>query len=134
MDSVRLRVAAVIIRDDRVLMVRERGPDNEGRHLGHEYWTLPGGGIEPNHVECSPRSVVFMVVRVVVGASIYGQDGTWQVYPCFRSVRPLTFFAMNTFRQGGPGSGCCGETTCSSSEGDKEAGASAQGSEEARSN
>jgi len=47
MDTVRLRVAAVIIRDDRVLMVRERGPDKEGRHLGQEYWTLPGGGIEP---------------------------------------------------------------------------------------
>lgn len=32
------------LRDDRVLMVRERGPVAEGRHLGQEYWTLPRGG------------------------------------------------------------------------------------------
>jgi hypothetical protein len=30
MDSVRLRVAAVITRDDRVLMARERGLDKQG--------------------------------------------------------------------------------------------------------
>jgi len=32
------------LRDDRVLMVRERGPVAEGRHLGQQYWTLPRGG------------------------------------------------------------------------------------------
>ncbi len=37
----------MIVRNDHVLMVRERGPDDEGRHLGQEYWTLPGGGIQP---------------------------------------------------------------------------------------
>ncbi len=35
----RRRAAAVIVRDGRVLMVRERE--------AHEVWTLPGGGIEP---------------------------------------------------------------------------------------
>ncbi|MFE2916132.1 NUDIX domain-containing protein [Kitasatospora indigofera] len=43
----RRRAAAVIIRDGHVLMVRERGRGPSGRHDGHEYWTLPGGGIEP---------------------------------------------------------------------------------------
>ncbi|MCJ1679932.1 NUDIX hydrolase [Streptomyces sp. APSN-46.1] len=42
----RRRVAAVIIRDGRVLMVRERGRGPTGRHDGPEYWTLPGGGLE----------------------------------------------------------------------------------------
>ncbi|MEV0003401.1 NUDIX hydrolase [Micromonospora sp. NPDC050980] len=43
----RRRAAAVIIRDGRVLMVRERGLGPSGRHDGQEYWTLPGGGIGP---------------------------------------------------------------------------------------
>ncbi|MFB7465815.1 NUDIX domain-containing protein [Streptomyces sp. NPDC056224] len=42
----RRRVAAVIIREGRVLMVRERGRGPTGRHDGPEYWTLPGGGLE----------------------------------------------------------------------------------------
>ncbi|MCX5073084.1 NUDIX hydrolase [Streptomyces sp. NPDC054949] len=42
----RRRVAAVIIRDGCVLMVRERGTGPTGRHDGPEYWTLPGGGLE----------------------------------------------------------------------------------------
>ncbi|WP_251049255.1 MULTISPECIES: NUDIX domain-containing protein [unclassified Streptomyces] len=42
----RRRVAAVIIRDGCVLMVRERGRGPAGRHDGPEYWTLPGGGVE----------------------------------------------------------------------------------------
>ena len=42
----RRRAAAVIVRDGRVLMVRERGVGPTGRHDGVEYWTLPGGGIE----------------------------------------------------------------------------------------
>jgi 8-oxo-dGTP diphosphatase len=37
----------VIIRDGRLLMVRERGRSLTGRHDGREYWTLPGGGIQP---------------------------------------------------------------------------------------
>ncbi|MGW7099200.1 NUDIX hydrolase [Streptomyces sp. NPDC054838] len=43
----RRRVAAVIIRDGCLLMVRERGRGPAGRHDGPEYWTLPGGGVEP---------------------------------------------------------------------------------------
>ncbi|MEY2227359.1 MULTISPECIES: NUDIX domain-containing protein [Streptomyces] len=42
----RRRVAAVIVRDGCVLMVRERGLGRTGRHDGPEYWTLPGGGLE----------------------------------------------------------------------------------------
>jgi 8-oxo-dGTP diphosphatase len=41
----RVRVAAAIVRGDLVLMVHERGRDDTGRHLGEEYWTLPGGGV-----------------------------------------------------------------------------------------
>ena len=41
----RRRTAAVIVRDGRVLMVRERSLGPSGRHDGLEYWTLPGGGI-----------------------------------------------------------------------------------------
>ncbi|MEU8776398.1 NUDIX hydrolase [Streptomyces sp. NPDC048606] len=43
----RRRVAAVIVRDGRVLMVRERHRGPSGLHDGEEYWTLPGGGVEP---------------------------------------------------------------------------------------
>jgi NUDIX domain len=42
----RKRSAAVIIRGDLLLMVRERGRGPAGRHDGQEYWTLPGGGIQ----------------------------------------------------------------------------------------
>jgi hypothetical protein len=41
-NAVRRRVAAVIVRAGRLLMVRERGRGPEGRHDGLEYWTLPG--------------------------------------------------------------------------------------------
>lgn len=47
----RRRVAAVIVRDQHVLMVRERGRGPAGRHDGAEYWTLPGGGIEPGETD-----------------------------------------------------------------------------------
>jgi 8-oxo-dGTP diphosphatase len=40
----RKRAAAVIVRDGRVLMVHERSR----RATGGEWWTLPGGGIEPD--------------------------------------------------------------------------------------
>jgi 8-oxo-dGTP diphosphatase len=43
----RRRVAAVIVRDGCVLMVRERRRGPTGRHDGPEYWVLPGGGVEP---------------------------------------------------------------------------------------
>ncbi|MEU9714158.1 NUDIX domain-containing protein [Streptomyces sp. NPDC047976] len=43
----RRRVAAVIVRDGSVLMVRERHRGPSGRHDGAEYRTLPGGGVEP---------------------------------------------------------------------------------------
>ncbi|WP_243056561.1 NUDIX domain-containing protein [Nocardioides sp. SR21] len=43
----RERVAAIIERDGLVLMVRHRSKDASGRHVGQEYLTLPGGGIEP---------------------------------------------------------------------------------------
>jgi 8-oxo-dGTP diphosphatase len=44
--TTRRRVAAVILRDRRLLMVRQRGRGSSGRHDGVEYWTLPGGGID----------------------------------------------------------------------------------------
>lgn len=43
----RKRAAAVIIRNRQLLMVREKGIGSTGRHNGREYWTLPGGGIQP---------------------------------------------------------------------------------------
>jgi 8-oxo-dGTP pyrophosphatase MutT (NUDIX family) len=44
----RRRVAAIIEGPaGRVLMVRQRARGPEGWHDGPEYWTLPGGGIEP---------------------------------------------------------------------------------------
>ena len=42
----RRRVAAVIVRNGSLLMVRERGRGPSGRHDGQEYWTLPGGGVD----------------------------------------------------------------------------------------
>ncbi|MFF3735565.1 NUDIX hydrolase [Streptomyces sp. NPDC002476] len=60
----RRRVAAVIIRDRHVLMVRERGTGPSGRHDGQEYWTLPGGGIEPDE---SPEDAVIREVAEETG-------------------------------------------------------------------
>lgn len=41
----RKRVAAVIVRDGCVLMIRERMRGPDGRHGGPDYWTLPGGAM-----------------------------------------------------------------------------------------
>ncbi|MFJ4918908.1 NUDIX hydrolase [Streptomyces sp. NPDC088725] len=59
----RRRAAAVIIRDGQVLMVRERGKGPTGRHDGQEYWTLPGGGIEPG--ESAEEAVIREVAEEV---------------------------------------------------------------------
>lgn len=59
----RKRAAAVIIRDGMLLMVRERGTGPTGRHDGQEYWTLPGGGIEPG--ESAEHAVMREVVEEV---------------------------------------------------------------------
>jgi 8-oxo-dGTP diphosphatase len=75
MDSDRQRVAAVIVRDDRVLMVRERGPDADGRHLGQEYWTLPGGGIQPGETpDQAVRREVLEEVGLEAGDVTYLYD------------------------------------------------------------
>ncbi|QNE16731.1 NUDIX domain-containing protein [Kribbella qitaiheensis] len=68
--SERMRVAAVIQRGDRVLMVRERVQTEPGRHDGPEYWTLPGGGIEPGEEPALAmrREVLEEVGLEVVGA------------------------------------------------------------------
>ncbi len=60
----RRRVAAVIIRDGCVLMVRERGQRVTGRHDGPEYWTLPGGGLEAGE---EPEDAVRREVAEEVG-------------------------------------------------------------------
>lgn len=47
-----IRVCGAIIREDRILMVRHE-------HDGREYWTLPGGGVEPGEAleEAAVREV-----------------------------------------------------------------------------
>ncbi|WP_043601434.1 NUDIX hydrolase [Cellulomonas flavigena] len=56
----RKRVAAIIVRDGSVLMVRERGRGPQGRHDGPEYWTLPGGGVlEETDLTCTSVRTAF---------------------------------------------------------------------------
>ncbi|QLE72750.1 NUDIX hydrolase [Streptomyces rectiverticillatus] len=62
--SDRKRAAAVIIRDGKLLMVKERGIGPTGRHDGQEYWTLPGGGIAPDE---SAEQAAMREVREEVG-------------------------------------------------------------------
>lgn len=63
----RERVGAIIERDGLVLMVRQRSGDENGRHLGPEYLTLPGGGVEPSE---SPTEAVEREVAEEVGLAV----------------------------------------------------------------
>ncbi|HEX9999022.1 MAG TPA: NUDIX hydrolase [Actinoplanes sp.] len=66
--SERKRAAAVIVRDGRVLMVHERSR----RSGGGEWWTLPGGGVEPGETpEEAVRREVFEETGLVVGKARY---------------------------------------------------------------
>ncbi|MGW7327303.1 NUDIX domain-containing protein [Streptomyces sp. NPDC054840] len=83
----RRRVAAVIIRDGCVLMVRERGLGATGRHDGPEYWTLPGGGLEEGE---EPEDAVRREVAEETGLRTLGARYAYEApYPsgrtsCFR--------------------------------------------------
>jgi ADP-ribose pyrophosphatase YjhB (NUDIX family) len=66
------RVQAVVVRDDRVLMVKHR-------HQGREYWCLPGGALEAGETpeqgalrelqeECNVRGVVVRQTSYVLDA------------------------------------------------------------------
>jgi len=75
----RRRVGAVIIRDGHILMVRERRKDADGRHLGAEYWTLPGGGVEPDE---SPADAVVREVAEETGLQATSVRYLWEyAYP-----------------------------------------------------
>jgi 8-oxo-dGTP diphosphatase len=64
--SERKRAAAVIVRDGRVLMVHERSR----RSGGGEWWTLPGGGVEPGETpEEAVRREVFEETGLVVSTA-----------------------------------------------------------------
>lgn len=77
--SQRRRVGAVIVRDGHVLMVRERRRDADGRRLGIEYWTLPGGGIEDGE---SSEAAVIREVAEETGLHVTGARFLWEYgYP-----------------------------------------------------
>ncbi len=64
----RKRAAAVIVKDGRVLMVHERSR----RSGGGEWWTLPGGGLEPGETaEEAVRREVFEETGLVVAQARY---------------------------------------------------------------
>jgi 8-oxo-dGTP diphosphatase len=65
--SERRRAAAVIQRDQQILMVRERVQTAPGKHDGPEYWTLPGGGVEPSE---DPETAVRREVLEEVGLEV----------------------------------------------------------------
>lgn len=67
----RERVGAIIERDGMVLMVRHRSKDSSGRHVGHDYLTLPGGGIEDGETpsDAVTREVAEEVALQVTHAS-----------------------------------------------------------------
>jgi 8-oxo-dGTP diphosphatase len=78
------RVAAVIVRDGRVLMVRERRRGPTGRHDGAEYWVLPGGGIEPGE---TPEEAVAREVREEVGLASLAMGYAFDaIYPSGRTA------------------------------------------------
>ncbi|WP_305788498.1 NUDIX domain-containing protein [Symbioplanes lichenis] len=67
----RRRAAAIILRDRRVLMVHERSR----REGSREWWTLPGGGIDPGETpEDAVRREVLEEVGLVVKEARYVQD------------------------------------------------------------
>ena len=57
----------MIVREGRVLMVRERNRGPTGRHDGLEFWTLPGGGVEAGE---SDHEAVRREVREEVGLRV----------------------------------------------------------------
>jgi 8-oxo-dGTP diphosphatase len=64
----RRRAAAVIVRDGRVLMVHERSR----RSGGGEWWTLPGGGLQPGETaEEAVRREVFEETGLIVSDTRY---------------------------------------------------------------
>lgn len=63
----RERVAAIIEREGRVLMVRQRARGQSGRHDGFEYLTLPGGGVEENE---APIDAIAREVHEEVGLKV----------------------------------------------------------------
>ncbi|MGY6501904.1 MAG: NUDIX hydrolase [Acidimicrobiales bacterium] len=82
METQRRRVAAIIRRDDHVLMVRERMRDEHGRHAGQEIWTLPGGGVEADEtLHDAVRREVHEEVGLVVDSAEHVFD-----YPYFSGV------------------------------------------------
>ncbi|GAA2578777.1 hypothetical protein GCM10010435_64270 [Winogradskya consettensis] len=82
--SGRKRAAAIIVRDRRVLMVHERSR-REGLR---EWWTLPGGGIDPGETaEDAVRREVLEEVGLVVKEARYLQDvpypsGMTSIFAC----------------------------------------------------
>jgi 8-oxo-dGTP diphosphatase len=80
----RRRVAAVVVRDGRVLMVRERRRGPTGRHDGAEYWVLPGGGVEPGE---APEEALVREVREEVGLEVLAARYTFDaIYPSGRTA------------------------------------------------
>jgi 8-oxo-dGTP diphosphatase len=80
----RMRVAAVIERDGHVLMVRERVQSAPGQHDGPEYWTLPGGGIEPGE---DPQDAIVREVLEEVGLKVLAAREVAEVdYPSGRTT------------------------------------------------
>lgn len=65
--GMRHRVAALIQREGRLLVVRQRSRGARGRHDGPAYLTPPGGGIEQGE---TPAQAVTREVREEVGLTV----------------------------------------------------------------